>query len=189
MIGKQQINSTSRSLAPEATFAIIEAILLFLTGAFAIFLHARLRLGINIPGHHGIHFMALLMAGRMISKVRFSSVFMALGIGVMILLPFMGFKNPISAMGYMLPVLTLDLIYSTLPEKMRKTWILAFVGGFSYLMVPLFRLLLMTLAGIAYPSALKFGSPLVPVAGFLLFGLIGSGITVGIVKISKRYRK
>lgn len=189
MIGKQQINSTSRSLAPDLSATVIEAVLLFLTGAFAIFLHAKFRIGISIPGHHGLDFMALLLAGRMVSKVKFSSVFMAMGIGLMIFLPFIGFKNPISAMGYMLPVFILDLVYSNLPESKRKAWILAIVGGLSYMAVPLFRILLMAVTGIVYPAAVKYGTPLAPVAGFFLFGMIGSGFTAGLFSIIKKYRK
>ena len=189
MIGKQQINSISRSLAPDISASVIEAVLLFLTGAFAMFLHAKLRIGISIPGHHGLDFMALLLAGRMVSKVKYSSIFMAMGIGVMIFLPFIGFKNPVSAMGYMLPVFIFDLVYSNLPKRIRKIWILSIIGGLSYMTVPLFRIILMAVTGMAYPAAVKYGTPFAPVAGFFLFGMLGSGFTASLVYIIKKYRK
>lgn len=186
MIGKQQINSTSRSLAPDLSAYIIEAVLLFLAGAFAMLLHAKLRIGINVPGHHGLHFMAVLIAGRMVTKRKFSSIFMAMGIGVMILLPFVGFKNPVSALSYMFPVLVFDFVYSNITERNRKTWIIAILGGLSYMVIPLFKLLLMVTTGFVYKAAIKYGTPLAPVAGFFFFGFMGSGITLGIVKFIKK---
>ncbi len=189
MIGKQQVNSTSRSLAPDLTSVAIEAAMLFLAGAFAMFIHVRVKYGLHIPGNHGLDFMAILMAGRMVSKLRYSSIFMALGIGVMIMLPFMGFKNPVSAIGYMLPVFVLDFIYSNLSENRRKGWLMAVFGGLSYMMVPLFRIILMMLTGLAYPAAIKYGTVLAPIAGFFIFGMLGSGIILGVVKIIKKTEK
>lgn len=189
MIGKQQIKPTSRTLAPEAKTLALEGALLFLLGALALFLHARFRTGMNIPGQHGLEFMALLLAGRMASKVKFASLFMALGMGCMIMMPFMGFKNPVAAVGYILPVFALDLIYSNLPERLRKSWVLALVGGISYMLVPIFRILLMGVAGMAYPAAVKYGTPWAPIAGFFTFGLLGAGITAGFTSLIQWRKK
>lgn len=186
MTGKQLTRHTSKSLVHKYSGLTIEATLLFLLGVLAMFLHARFRWGTQIPGHHGIEFMALLTAGRFASRIRLSSIFMAMGIGIMVIMPFMGFKNPVSALGYILPVLFFDLIYSNLPERFRKVWIFAIAGGLSYMAVPLFRIILMLTIGMPYSAALKYGTPLAPLAGFLVFGFIGSFFAAGLSKSIKK---
>ncbi len=190
MTGKQQTKPISRILAPSLTNQTIEAIVLLLLGALAMFVHARFRWGnANIPGHHGIEFMAILMACRLTTQFKWSSVFMVIGIGSMVALPFLGFKNPISALGYMLPVVALDLMYTSIPKRFHVKWLLAVLGGLAYAMVPIYRLVLSVSAGIPYPSALKHGSILIPIAGFFFFGLIGAGLAVGIVFTIKSRKK
>lgn len=186
MIGKQQTKSISKSLAHSLPALSIEALLLFFVGALAMFIHARFRWGMNIPGHHGLEFMALLTSGRYVSKIRMSSVFMALGIGVMIIMPFMGFKNPVSALGYIFPVLLFDLMYSNIPEKWRKAWVTALAGGLAYMTVPLFRLILLFTIDLPYPAAIKYGTPLAPLAGFFAFGLLGSFFAAGLITQIKK---
>ncbi len=189
MTGKQLTNYTSKSLVHKLSTLSLEAGLLFLLGVAAIFLHARFRWGFNIPGHHGMEFMALLTGGRLISKVKFSSIFMALGIGAMIVMPFMGFKNPISALGYIFPVLIFDLLYSNLPEKFDKAWIIAVAGGLAYMAVPVYRIILMFSMNLPYPAAVKYGTPLAPLAGFLAFGFVGSIFAAGLIKTIKKRKK
>lgn len=189
MIGKQLTKYTSRSLVHRLPGLSIEASLLFLVGVLAMFLHARFRWGTSIPGHHGIEFMALLTASRHITKIRLSSVFMALGIGTMVIMPFMGFKNPVAAIGYILPVLIYDLAYSNIPERLRKSWILALAGGLAYMSVPIFRIILLLTIGMPYSAVLKFGTPFAPLAGFFAFGFVGSIFAAGLLKRIKKKRK
>jgi len=188
MTGKQLTRHTSKSLAHKYSGITIEAMLLFLLGVLAMVLHAKFRWGAQIPGHHGIEFMALLTAGRFASRIRLSSIFMAMGIGVMVIMPFMGFKNPVSALGYIFPVIVFDLVYSNLPERFRKAWIFAIAGGFSYMLVPLYRIILMLIIGMPYSAAIKYGTPLAPLAGFLAFGFIGSFFAAGLTKSIKKKR-
>ena len=187
MIGKQQTKITSGILVPNISRNVSEAIILFFVGALAMFIHARFRWGASLPGHHGLEFMAILMASRVNVRIRWSSVFITLGIGAMIALPFMGFKNPITALGYLFPVLLLDALYSNLPDKWRKVWLLAIIGGIAYMAVPLYRILLMAV-GFPYPVVMKYGSIIAPLAGFFSFGLLGSGFALGLFKAIKGRR-
>ena len=41
---------------------------LFSLGIMAAFLHQHLRMGLDIPGHHGLEWMTLLVFGRMQSR-------------------------------------------------------------------------------------------------------------------------
>ena len=51
----------------------LELLMLLGLGMIGILLHARLRLGLGIPGHHGLIFMALILAGRLNSKLDWAS--------------------------------------------------------------------------------------------------------------------
>ncbi|MCD6347082.1 MAG: hypothetical protein J7L96_06660 [Bacteroidales bacterium] len=180
MIGKQQTKFTSRIIVHSVSRQVSEAIALFLLGALAMFVHARFRWGASMPGHHGLEFMAILMASRLNTRLKWSSVFMVLGIGTMIVLPFMGFHNPVTALGYLFPVIVLDACYLILPDKRKKIWLLSLIGGFAYMSVPIFRILLMALAGFPYTVSAKYGTALIPLAGFFVFGLLGSVFALGL---------
>ncbi len=187
MIGKQQTKITSGILVPNISHNVREAVILFFVGALAMFIHARFRWGASLPGHHGLEFMAILMASRINVQMKWSSVFITLGIGTMIALPFMGFKNPVTALGYLLPVIVLDIFYSNLKDRWRKVWLLAIIGGVAYMAVPMYRILLMAV-GFPYPVVIKYGSVVAPLAGFFSFGFLGAGFAAGLFKAIKRKR-
>lgn len=174
MIGKQQIKHTSKTLVHSFPQQLSEALVLFFLGALAMFVHARFRWGANLPGHHGLEFMAILVIARLNTRMKWSSVFMTLGIGMMILLPFMGFNNPINALGYILPVIVFDACYLNLPDKWKKIWLLSLIGGLSYMSVPIYRIILMALTGLPYTVSVKYGTVLIPLVGFFAFGILGS---------------
>nr|NQU90976.1 hypothetical protein [Bacteroidota bacterium] len=149
-------------------------------GAVAILLHARFRSPINIPGHHGIEFMALLLLGRMSSHLKMASSISSLGIGMLLLTPAFGFHNPFMGFNYMLPGLFLDL-YFNLGEKLRRNILfLSVISGLAYLAVPLSRLIITASTGYPYGSFIKFGYflPLFSYGAFgIAGGLLGSGIS------------
>ncbi|MCD6332362.1 MAG: hypothetical protein J7L89_03730 [Bacteroidales bacterium] len=186
MPGKQQIKSISNPLHRELIHTVIESVVLVFIGAAAIWLHARWRWGISIPGHHGLEFMILLMTSRIHTRQRFSSLWFMLGAGLMIAMPFMGFKNPVAAVGYLLPAVFLDAGYLLIPRLSRKVLWLMILGGLAYLTIPLYRLGLSWITSIPYPTAIRYGTPLIPLAGFLVFGMAGSflgaGFSFGICK-------
>jgi len=171
MPGKLQIKSISNPLHRELIHTVIESVVFVFIGAAAVWLHARWRWGINLPGHHGLEFMTLLMASRIHARQRFSSIWFMLGAGLMIAMPLMGFKNPVAAVGYLLPALLLDAGYLLTPRLSRKILWLMILGGGAYLTIPLYRLALSWITSIPYPTAIRYGTPFIPLAGFLLFGM------------------
>ncbi len=116
MNGSAQQRSLSRASQTNLNIAkVLEVFLLFLAGVLAIVLHERLRNPINIPGHHGIEFMAVILAVRLSSKMKWATSISALGIGIFILFPVLGFKDPMMGFNYMLPCVFMDLAYIYLP--------------------------------------------------------------------------
>ncbi len=168
-----------------STAKILEITLLFLAGVLAIVLHERLRNPINIPGHHGIEFMAIILAVRLTSKMKWAASISALGIGIFILFPVLGFKDPMMGFNYMLPCFFMDLAYNFVPTKKYRNLILVFAAGLGYMFIPFSRLLVTLSTGYPYSSFLKHGF-VTPVVTFMLFGILGGLLGTGIFNIGKK---
>ena len=189
MIGKQQQKSIS-ALSHNSVFVnIAEYAVLFGIGILAILLHARLRTPLNIPGHHGLEFMAILMAGRVVSKIKWASSISSLGIGFILLFPVFGFKDPFMGFNYMLPGLLIDIFYNLTRQLKGQMLILSLIAGFAYFTIPLSRLFIHALTGYPYSSFLKFGY-FIPVVNYFFFGLAGGIFGAGIsLAIKSKIRK
>ncbi|NVN95129.1 MAG: hypothetical protein HXX18_07600 [Bacteroidetes bacterium] len=161
------IASEKRSLS----LTIAEFILLFLLGAMAIVLHARLRIPLRLPGRHGIEFMMLLLIGRNISKFRFASSFSSLGVASMLVIPMLGFKDPFMSVVFILPGIAIDSFYNVFPKINKNIWFLALAAGIAYALIPISRLLISLSTGFVYESLL--GSFFYPLATHFVFGFIG----------------
>ncbi len=168
-----------------STAKILEITLLFLAGILAIVLHERLRNPINIPGHHGIEFMAIILTVRLTSKMKWAASISALGIGIFILFPVLGFKDPMMGFNYMLPCFFMDLAYNFVPTKKYRNLILVFAAGLGYMLIPFSRLLVTLSTGYPYSSFLKHGF-VTPVLTFMLFGILGGLLGTGIFNIGKK---
>jgi hypothetical protein len=164
---------------------ILEALLLTGLGMLAITLHARWRYPLNIPGHHGLEFMALLMLGRSLSRFQFAAGFSSLGIGILLLFPIFGFNDPLMGFYYTLPGFVLDLLYTGNRNMIRKWFVILLISGIAYFMIPISRLIVMLLTGYPYASFLKHGYA-VPLISFFLFGTVGGAIGAGTSSIIKK---
>ncbi|MDP2722794.1 MAG: hypothetical protein Q8O72_08555 [Bacteroidales bacterium] len=187
MNGNVQQKSLSGSFLTNLTLArVFEVLLLLMAGTLAIVLHERLRTPLNIPGHHGLEFMAILLGARLSSKLKWASSISALGIGVFILFPVLGFKDPMMGFNYMLPCFVLDLAYNSVGQLSKyKKLLLVVAAGFGYMMIPLSRLLTTLVTGYPYASFMKHGF-LMPVVLFMVFGLMGGLLGTGIYQVAKK---
>ncbi len=186
MTGNVQQKSLSKTYLTNRTLAkVLEIILLLLAGVLAIVLHARLRTPLNIPGHHGMEFMAIILAARLSSNMKWASSISALGIGVFILFPVLGFKDPMMGFNYMLPCFFMDIAYNTIQNKKYRNLYLSIAAGFAYMLIPVSRMITTISTGYPYSSFLKHGF-VTPLATFLLFGLMGGILGTGIYFIGKK---
>lgn len=185
MDGKQLQKTISAPSLSGTVPVAIEYLILFGIGVISIVLHARLRTPLNIPGHHGLEFMALLMAGRAASKIPWASSISSMGIGLILLFPVFGFKDPFMGINYMFPGLIIDLLYSLTRQYKWNILVLALISGVAYAVIPISRLILHLITGYPYGTFIKYGY-LIPIAGFFVFGLAGgfagSGITTSVLK-------
>ncbi|PLX06367.1 MAG: hypothetical protein C0596_18030 [Marinilabiliales bacterium] len=170
--------STSKALATNYA-SLVEVLILMGVGALAIILRAKLRIPINIPGHHGVEVMALIIAGRSLSNFKPASTISTLAASILILFPFMGFKDPFLPAIYITMGLTIDFLFVSF-EKFRKNIVfLALLGGVSYMIIPLSRLLINLTTGYPYNSLLKHGI-IAKIALHLTFGMFGALLGAGI---------
>lgn len=189
MVGKLfQRNISGHTLNPSLAVAM-EYFLLFIIGIIAILLHAHFRSPLNIPGHHGLEFMALIMAGRTASKIKWASSISSFGIGFILLFPLFGFKDPFMGINYMFPGFVLDIVYN-LTRRFKWQWIiLALISGVAYFTIPLSRIVIHFISGYPYSSFIKFGY-YTPLFNFFMFGLTGGLIGTGFMHlINKRIRR
>jgi len=185
MNGKQQIRSISGQYPDQALDKVLQAIALILLGVLAITLHARLRYPLSLPGHHGMEFMAILVAGRMLSNLKYAGSFTSLGTGLILLFPIFGFKDPFMGFNFMLPGLVIDAAYLVVRNNKYLPYFLAFFSAVAYASIPISRIVLQDFSGYVYPNLQKYGTPLYPLFSHAFFGLIGGFAGIGISFIIK----
>lgn len=182
IFGRSQTRTTSGLIHNKTLRTALEVIFLLAVGFFAILLHARFRSPIQVPGHHGIEFMALLLLGRISSRMKFASSISSFGIGFLLLFPVFGFNDPLMGFNYMLPGFLLDFACNFSGNLSRKTWFLASIAGLAYMLIPVSRLIITAFTGYQYGAFLKYGL-IVPVISHLVFGMTGGLLGTGASKI------
>ncbi len=186
MNGNVQQKSLLKEFLTNNTLAkTLEVIILFLAGALAITLHARLRIPMNIPGHHGLEFMAIILAARLSSKIKWASSISAIGIGVFIFFPVLGFNDPMMGFNYMLPCFFMDFAWQNFQLKKHMNLLMAIAAGIAYMLIPISRILTTLTSGFPYASFIKHGY-VTPIITFLIFGFLGGLLGAGIYKLGNK---
>jgi len=179
------MTTKTKSITREtAGISVAEFVVLFLLGALAIFLHAKLRIPLKLPGHHGVEFMMLLLIGRNITSFRFAGSISSLGVLAMIFLPFMGFKDPFATLLFIIPGISMDLFYNFAPRTKSKFWFLAIIAGISYSLIPIGRFVITLLTGFPYESLIS--GVAYPFATHFIFGFIGGMAGTGIATLFRK---
>lgn len=174
---------TSKALP--VNHVLIDIMILTFTGAVAILLRAYLRIPLNIPGHHGLEVMAILLIGRKITKIPLGSSISTLTAAAFIFLPFLGFKDPFLPFIYMAMGFVIDLVYNNVKRVQENILLLGFLGGFAYMMIPLSRFVIFAISGYPYETFLKQGFVL-PFSTHFIFGAMGGMMAHGIVSYTRK---
>jgi hypothetical protein len=168
---------------------VLEFFLLMLAGAFAAFLHYKLRIPLNIPGHHGLEFMAIFVVLRMGSNFKYAATIATLGTGIMLFLPGMGAVNPMTSLGYLLPGIMLDLFYIfNKADRKQSFFFIALIAGISYMSIPLSRFIVYFFADYPYMAFIKFGVTYT-ILSFFFFGLLGGILGFGLNSVKPSFNK
>lgn len=186
MNGKLQEKTLLKNY-PISWVNIAEAALMFIFGAIAIILHAKFKSGMKIPGHHGIEFMALMLAGRSITRIKFSSMFFSIGVASMIFMPFVGFRDPFMAFVFTVPGIALDIFTNMNLLKSKYKIVIIALAGFSYALIPIVRFIITGFTPVKYPSLI--GGPVYPFFTHFVSAAIGAAIGIGAISLIKKLSK
>jgi hypothetical protein len=183
IVGKWQARSITKVFPAKWAWAV-EALLLFALGGLAMVLHAKMRIPIRVPGHHGLEFMALIIAGRSISRIPFGASISGLGVAAFCLLPFLGFRDPFMPIVFFIPTLLVDIGFRAMPGFQKKVWYLVIIAALAHASIPLTRTIISLLTGYQYGSLL--GGLLYPLSSYLNFGLLGGLLGAGVVHVFRK---
>jgi len=186
MNGKLQQKSISKTSQTNYTL-VVELLIPIVLGILAIVAHARYRSGINMPGHHGLEFMALLLVAHSTGKTKWSAYLFSLGVAAFAFVPFLGFKNPLTAMIYVVPGVIFGVMSMLSFITKYKAAFLGLIGGIAYAGIPFFRFVFGTMTGVMHKSLIT-GTGFT-ILSFFLFGLAGSLIGLGVYQLGKKIFK
>jgi hypothetical protein len=183
MNGQSQTKSISKAF-PISVGLVLEALLLIAAGFFVMFLRTKLRIPLHLPGHHGVEYMVIIVTARMLSRYKWTAILTAIGISTAFLVPGLGMNDPFKLIAYLLPCITLDILYQLNPKWHNKPWTLGLLAGFSYALIPTFRLIMSLITGMVFPSLLT--GIAWPFLTHFFFGMTGAMIALGVLKLAKK---
>lgn len=186
MSGKLQVKILSKAFPIERS--IIEVLILALLGAAAVAIRARLRIPLNLPGHHGLEVMALFMIARNSSKIPLAGSISAMAGALLMFIPFFGFRNPFMPVSFLIMGAIIDLLYAWFKNLKSAKFFFILLGGIAYMMIPLSRLILHLLSIYPYNAILKAGIPYTLLSHFL-FGAAGAALAAALIYSARKIKK
>jgi len=185
MDGKQPTGNISKALPAERLIA--EALIVALLGAVAVFIRARLRIHLNMPGHHGLEVMALLMIARSYSRIPVAGMIATTTGGLCMLIPFLGYTNPFLPLSYIMMGAGIDLFYAWFKNLKHASFFFVLMGGLAYMILPLTRLIFHFSGLYPYNSIIKAGIPYTLLSHFM-FGIAGAALGAALVYSARKIK-
>ena len=172
-------SSTSRT-SPQAL--VLEIVGLMLLGVVAVAAHAAGRNRFELPpGHQGVTWIALLMVGRLTSRLRWAGVTSAVGASGATFLPMWRLGDPFLGLSYAAAGFIADLGLVGFRNRLAPLWLVALFGGLAHSAKPLTRSIV-RMTGWQYDSLLT--GLAYPLASHFLFGIAGAILGVGFLYLS-----
>lgn len=185
----QTSQRTSSGLFPlSLSNSLVRYILLYLIGAIAMVIHARLRLHLGIPGHQGLIYMALMIGASSMLQTRFSGLAFAAGSSTILAFGILGFANPFIFAEYLFVGIVADVLMNISKSSRYKVLFILLVGALGYGMIPVIRLISTMVTGYQYGAFLKFGFGFT-LLSHVVFGMGGAISGFGISKLVSIVRK
>ncbi len=180
-------NSSPRKLfgAIELTGSLSAGRLVWLVslGVAIAALEQAFRWSLQMPGHHGIEAVALLMLGRLSCTNPWSATIAAAGAAVAA--PALGADHgPLMPLFYLLPGALIDLGYRLRPKVSMFVLYLPLVGALAWSSKPVLRVLANLTMGMQFGS-LRSG-PVYPILTHLMFGFVGGLAAVLLWRMTER---
>ena len=180
--------TASNSFLTERQTTWLEIALLVGSGALVVALHQAFRFPMQLPGRHGLEWMAILVVARAVSRQRWAGTLNGVGAAAVSLLPVWGVADdPFMPLIYFLPGLLADLVWMALPKWQANIAFLALLAGLAHATKPLSRFVINLVTGWPYGSLLN--GVLYPLATHILFGIVGGLIGAGVVLGARRRKR
>jgi hypothetical protein len=159
------------------------ALFLASLGVVIVALERSFNWSLQLPGHHGLEAMALLVLARLSCTNRWSATLV--GASAAVAAPLLGATHGVlMPLFYILPGLVLDLGYRLSPRFGRWALFLPLVAALAYAAKPALRVLANELFGMQFGS-LRAG-PVYPMVTHLLFGFLGALAAVLLWRATER---
>jgi hypothetical protein len=180
-------NSSPRKLfgAIELTGGLSTGRLMWLLalGVAVAALETAFRWPLQMPGHHGIEAMALLMLARLSCSTPWSATIA--GASAAVAVPALGADHgPLMPLFYLVPGLVLDLGYRLRPGVNGLVLYLPVVAAIAWTSKPVVRVIANLTMGMQFGS-LRSG-PVYPILTHLLFGFVGGLVAVLLWRMTER---
>jgi hypothetical protein len=153
-------------------------------GVAIVVLEQAFRWPLQLPGHHGLEAMALLVLGRLACSSPWSATLV--GASAAVAAPFMGADHGVlTPLYYLLPGLVLDLGYRLAPQLITRFLLaLPVLAALAFATKPVIRVLANELFGMQFGS-LRAG-PVYPILTHLMFGFLGALAAVLMWRVTER---
>jgi len=152
-------------------------------GVAVVALEDAFRWSLQMPGHHGIEAMALLMLARLSCSTPWSATIA--GASAAVAAPALGADHgPLMPLFYLLPGVVLDLGYRLRPKPDAFVLYLPLVAALAWTSKPVVRVLANLTVGMQFGS-LRSG-PVYPILTHLLFGFVGGLVAVLLWRLTER---
>jgi hypothetical protein len=168
--GNMYPKNTSKAFQIDDASDLLKIGLLFMLGFFAVVLRERIDIPLKVPGHHGLEFMLLFMAGKTLSRQRYAMSISSLGASASAFLPIFHFGNAFMPFTFLLPGIIGDFIINKTGK--HNYFYVAIAGGLAYSAIPLGKQFIMMITGIPFGSLLN--GLMYPFALHFVFGAAGS---------------
>lgn len=159
--------------------------LLLAAGAVAALLHASFRWPLQMPGHHGLEWLAILTAARLLSQRPGAALAVALG-AAGTTLAVSGHENLLRPLIYLLQGAALDGLWLLLRGRAAALWLAVPMGALVHALSPMLKNLL-AVAGGTVSGSLAQGLAW-PLTTHALFGGIGALVAAAGVAALQRQR-
>jgi hypothetical protein len=148
------------------------ALVLASLGVATVLLEQAFRWPLQLPGHHGLEAMALLVFGRLSCSSPWSASLV--GASAALAAPFVGADHGVlTPLFYVLPGVVIDLGYRLWPQLIARVLIaLPLLAALAFASKPVVRVIASQLFGLQFGS-LRAG-PVYPILTHLMFGFLGA---------------
>jgi hypothetical protein len=179
--------------SPRKLFGVIDlvgpltagrALFLVSLGVAIVLLEQAFRWPLQLPGHHGLEAMALLVLGRLACTNPWSATLV--GASAAVAAPLAGADHGVlMPLFYVLPGIVLDLGYRLWPKLVgRFLLFVPLLTAVAFSMKPVVRVLASELFGMQFGS-LRAG-PVYPILTHLMFGFLGALAAVLVWRVTER---